>query len=623
MSYQMAAPQTVIQIFPYDGSSFSFPTSFSKLPNGGLLECTVHKSIRSSSPGTCTLVLVPGGPNGPNQGPSWSQIIVPLSLILVTMIRGNNGTVTFAGIIKTVSESTDWSQVPPARRTVVQCVDFQHFLTAYNFYTLTFLGTLGAPGAPDLPTGSFLGATNPGLVTGNPVSVGLNWLTTVIFVVLQYLGFKTATATQSSTVIKFVQLIAPVFQQFSLPNSPPPSPTIPIGYGTLATTESSWWSKFQEIFNPPFYELFLQTVPIRFFNDILSRFNDTGTSLNPGNYPFAINQQIPYLLNMSYDNTPVIALVARQFPFPVPDLSTGTVPTNNWDTLPVFFPGQETGWTLGGQASPYTTSVFQNASQYQTQTQMSSLLESSITFDADRVKNFFAIQPTFANNILGEANGAFYAGYLNALGVDLNSIARYGYQPYIAETQWFSTNTPQTAQANSSQFSGSQYSGGILPLFFEYMLEIMAAETEPTPYMGRGIATDLLRPDILAGNRYIYAPFKETPSELWMFYITGTTHRFIFGGRSTTTLDLDRGLPVSLYEGTGASGKTPLYQLLTGQLVRKDGQYVQTTTSAGIATTTGQKTLDINTLSTIRTRFQHYIPFLFTGAFTDSPGKGS
>lgn len=620
----MAAPQTVVQIFPYDGSSFSFPTSFSKLPNGGLLECTVYKSIRSSSPGTCTLVLAPGGPNGPNQGPSWSKIIVPLSLIMVTMIRGNNGNVVFVGIIKTISESTDWTQTPPIRRTIVQCVDFQHFLTAYNFYTLTFLGTLGAPGAPDIPTGNYLSTINTGLVTGNPVSVGLDWLQNVIFVVLGYLGFQTGTSSQNVNIIKFTQLIVPIFQQFSMPSSASSVPTIPIGYGSLATTDSSWWSKFQEIFCSPFYEFFLQTVPARFFTDVLVAYSDNNippTTLT--SYPLKANQEIPYLLNMTYANFPIIALIARQFPFPVQDTASGEVKMGNWSTLPVFFPGQETGWTLSGGSPPYSTDVFQNASQYQTQTQMSAVLESSITFDADRVKNFFAIQPTFANNIMGDSNGAFYAGYLNALGVDLNSIARYGYQPYIAETLWFGNDSPQVAQQNYSQFAGSQYSGGILPAFFEYMLEIMAAETEPTPYMGRGSTTDLLRPDILAGNRYIYAPFKETPSELWMFYITGTTHRFVFGGRSTTTLDLDRGLPVSLYEGTGTTGTDPLYQLLTGQLVRKDGQYVKTTDSNGVASSTGQKTLDINSLLVIRARFQQYVPFLFTGQFTDTKGPGS
>ena len=107
-----------------------------------------------------------------------------------------------------------------------------------------------------------------------------------------------------------------------------------------------------------------------------------------------------------------------------------------------------------------------------------------------------------------------------------------------------------------------------------------------------------------------------------MFYITETSHRFVFGGRSTTTLRLERGLPVSLYEGTPSGGQTPLNQLLQGQLVRKDGTYVPIVDSTGKAPLTGQTTLQIKSLTDIRAEFQQFFPFLFTGQFTTSPGKG-
>lgn len=625
MSYQITSPQCFVQIFPYDGSSYSFPSDFKNLPNGGLLECTVTKNIHSVSPGTCELILSPGGPNGLVIGPSWGQIIVPLSLVVVTMLRGNNGNVVFVGVVHTVTENLDWTASSPTRETIVTCVDFQYFLTAYNFYTLSFLGSMGVSGGSSIPTSSFLTTNNIGLVNGSPLTVASEWLK-VMFAILKDLGFQINSGNKK-TLINFINLLVPVFQQFLMPNSPVSGPLIPMGFGNLGTTNSSWWSKFTEIFPFPMYELFLQTVPTRFMSDIfIHNYQDNPSSsglpsYSSGTYPLALGNSLPYNLRMSYDNTPVTALVARKFPFPVPNL-TGNAPyMDQWNKLPVFYPGQETGWELSTQASPYSTHVFQNIGSYISQTELSSVLHSSMTFSPDDIKNFFVVQPLFANSVMGDANGAFYAGYLYAMGADFNSIARYGYRPYIFETQWFGTGTHSTAVSNHAQF-GPNYPYGILPPFFNYMISILAAYAEPTPWMAKGTVTDLLRPDILAGNRYIFAPFKDNPNELWMFYITETSHRFVFGGRSTTTLRLERGLPVSMYEGTGGGGLTPLNQLLQGQLVRRDGKYVSIVDSSGVVSSTKQTTLQIKNLTDIRAEFQQFFPFLFTGQFTTSPGKG-
>ena len=626
MSYQQATPQCFVQIFPFDGSSFSFPADFKNLPNGGLLECTVTKNIHSASPGTCELVLSPGGPNGLTTGPSWGQIIVPLSLVIVTMLRGGNGNVVFVGVVHTVTENLDWTSSSPTRETIVRCFDFQYFLTIYNFYTLTFLGTLGSSGGSAIPTSSFFTTIDNGLVTGDPIQVASEWLK-VMFVILQDLGFQINSGNKQA-FISFSNLLVPVFQQFGMPGVEANGPTIPMGFGNLGTTDSSWWSKFAEIFPFPMYELFLQTVPARFMSDILiSNYQDNTPvsylpTYNQAVYPLAFGNSIPYNLRMSYDNTPVTALVARKFPFPVPNLA-GTEPyMDQWNKLPVFYPGQETGWELSTATSPYSIGVFQNASAYVSHTTLSSVLHSTLTFSPDDIKNFFVVQPLFANSVMGDANGAFYAGYLYAMGADFNSIARYGYRPFIFETQWFGTGSSSTAVTNKTLY-GPNYPFGILPPFFNYMISILAAYSEPTPWMATGSVTDLLRPDILAGNRYVYAPFKDSPNELWMFYITETSHRFVFGGRSTTTLRLERGLPVSMYEGTGGGGLTPLNQLLQGQLVRRDGKYVSIVDSSGVVSSTKQTTLQIKNLTDIRAEFQQFFPFLFTGKFTKGPGTGS
>ena len=625
MSYQITSPQCFVQIFPYNGSSYSFPSDFKNLPNGGLLECTVTKNIHSISPGTCELILSPGGPNGLAIGPSWGQIIVPLSLVVVTMLRGNNGNVVFVGVVHTVTENLDWTASSPTRETIVTCVDFQYFLTAYNFYTLSFLGSMGVSGGSSIPTSSFLTTNNTGLVNGSPITVASEWLK-VMFAILKDLGFQINSGNKKA-FINFINLLVPVFQQFLMPGTTINGPLIPMGFGNLGTTNSSWWSKFTEIFPFPMYELFLQTVPTRFMSDIfINNYQDNSPSsglptYSSATYPLSLGSSIPYNLRMSFDNTPVTALVARKFPFPVPNLTGNGPYMDQWNKLPVFYPGQETGWELSTQSSPYSTHVFQNIGNYISQTELSSVLRSSMTFSPDDIKNFFVVQPLFANSVMGDANGAFYAGYLYAMGADFNSIARYGYRPYIFETQWFGTGTHSTAVSNHAQF-GPNYPYGILPPFFNYMISILAAYAEPTPWMAKGTVTDLLRPDILAGNRYIFAPFKDNPNELWMFYITETSHRFVFGGRSTTTLRLERGLPVSIYEGTPSGGQTPLNQLLQGQLVRKDGNYVSIVDSTGKVPLTGQTTLQIKSLTDIRAEFQQFFPFLFTGQFTTAKGPG-
>ena len=634
MSYQITSPQCFVQIFPYDGSSYSFPSDFKNLPNGGLLECTVTKNIHSASPGTCELILSPGGPNGLAIGPSWGQIIVPLSLVIVTMLRGGNGNVVFVGVVHTVTENLDWTASSPTRETVVQCFDFQYFLTAYNFYTLTFLGSWASSGGSSLPTSSYLSTVNSGLVNGDPIAVASEWLK-VMFSILWRLGFQINSGNRQ-TFISFINLLVPVFQQFGMPGVTANGPTIPVGFGNLSTTDSSWWSKFTEIFPFPMYELFLQTVPNRFMSDVFLHNYQGNLPDNPsGNppigylppynqltYPLAYGNSLPYNLRMSYDNTPVTALVARKFPFPVPNLAGNEPYMDQWNKLPVFYPGQETGWDLSETTSPYSISVFQNASAYISHTSLSSVLHSTLTFSPDDVRNFFVIQPLFANGVMGDANGAFYAGYLYAMGADFNSIARYGYRPYIFETQWFGTGSSSTAVTNKVLY-GPTYPEGILPPFFNYMISILAAYSEPTPWMATGTVTDLLRPDILAGNRYIFAPFKDNPNELWMFYITETSHRFVFGGQSTTTLRLERGLPVSMYEGTGGGGLAPLNQLLQGQLVRRDGKYVSIVDSSGVVPLTKQTTLQIKNLLEIRAEFKQFFPFLFTGQFTQKPGAGS
>jgi hypothetical protein len=78
-----------------------------------------------------------------------------------------------------------------------------------------------------------------------------------------------------------------------------------------------------------------------------------------------------------------------------------------------------------------------------------------------------------------------------------------------------------------------------------------------------------LRPDIMPGCKFEYAPFRG--GELWTFYIEAAEHDYNFGGDSTTTLFLSRGLPSSVY--ADMSQKGIFYGVLTGTAERFEGEY--------------------------------------------------
>jgi hypothetical protein len=83
--------------------------------------------------------------------------------------------------------------------------------------------------------------------------------------------------------------------------------------------------------------------------------------------------------------------------------------------------------------------------------------------------------------------------------------------------------------------------------------------------MLRGDIVTNLRPDIMPGNRLIFAPFKDT--EQWQFYIEGVTHNWVFGRTATTQLSLSRGLPDWVYDDNA------MIALHIGNAQRLNGQY--------------------------------------------------
>lgn len=88
---------------------------------------------------------------------------------------------------------------------------------------------------------------------------------------------------------------------------------------------------------------------------------------------------------------------------------------------------------------------------------------------------------------------------------------------------------------------------------------------EPTPNMLRGGVTMELRPDIMPGNRFTFAP-RTRDGQQWTFYIEAVEHSMTFGGRAETSLTLARGLPKDTY-----SDQSLLVSLHTGNASRVNG----------------------------------------------------
>jgi hypothetical protein len=190
--------------------------------------------------------------------------------------------------------------------------------------------------------------------------------------------------------------------------------------------------------------------------------------------------------------------------------------------------------------------------------------QSAIQFDDSEVRNFYMLNPLWLSNLIGVTNDMQTPfTFLFASWADTASIHRYGYRPEISEIHWFSDPHGLAAQSNAA--------AGVGVAEFELLVGDLALKKighhEPTPNMARGSVATNLRPDIMPGNRFSFAPFKD--SQLWYFYIEGVTHNWVYGAASTTQLTLSRGLPDDVYDNDPL-----MIALHTGNAQRVNGQYV-------------------------------------------------
>ena len=293
--------------------------------------------------------------------------------------------------------------------------------------------------------------------------------------------------------------------------------------------QETWMNKFMHIFPAPWYECFVVTSPSSAYTRIngSTGLQDTGVQFGMTSMPLAVPAGPK--------------LVVRINPFPVfsestgagGDVTPGSVDMSRWNALPLY---------------DFTTADY-------------GFHSSSVQFSANGAFNFYQLNPTSFSGALGLNNANNIPVLFQFIAAaDAASILRYGFRPFIGNTPWMFDPTGAAAQNKSLNVQRT-----ILRLTANYVSWI-----HPDPFMANATVTLPLNPAVLVGSRFRYAPFKDGVP--WDFYIEGFKHSFVFGGRSTTTLTLTRGLPSTVYADASDGGV--LKAIMVGNAQRLNGQYV-------------------------------------------------
>lgn len=351
-------------------------------------------------------------------------------------------------------------------------------------------------------------------LTGRPDQVASNWYNTMM------VG---ASGVLANTNVNWKGGALPIGVCLADYFQPYPA-DIPYG-SSFATREGSWINKLKQILTWPVYETFINTAPVNQYPAP----NGTGTG-------FTMKALGPTVVA-----TPFI--VGRLNPVP---LITGS--------------GGGGGVSLTGTDS----SAWNGLQLFQAD---SGFIESEVAFNAAEAMNFYMVAPTWFSTQFGATNASLMSWTLTYGGVyDPVSLHRYGFRPQILETEWFTDVTGAMAQQGGDQIQ-------------QFALDVnlrQASYFHPQPLMARAMVQYPLRPDIIVGNRFRYAPFKGTLAgvggDAWDFYIEAIEHDYNFGRRSATTLALCRGLPSDIYADSGPGSL--LFDILTGNAERIDGDYL-------------------------------------------------
>lgn len=475
-------PNCYVDIYPNEGGSFRISGN-----NGMLRECTVSKHIRDINSGTFTLLLAPGGPFGPNGRPAWQDIITPMSLVVIGMARGARARIVMIGVVRSVSQSENWTNDGVDRPLMIAGRDFGYFFTMPNFYAQYLY---------QFSSGALL---NPGLSLGNVLALGTKNSTIVQTAQTFYNKIMAGTKGLLSNTnfdyqgsrVNFPSLMASKFEAF--PNL---KLDIPVGENFMIM-QGAWSDTFRRLYPFPWFEFFIATSQ-----------NDYGEG----------SAQTPISLSTGSMKPASPAVIARPMPFPAVT-NSGTqysasfnIDLSLWEQLPSY-----TLDTLGP-------------------------ISHVISFDDVEVRNLYVINPQPIGSVLGVQNGDITPFMYNfASWLDSESVERYGYRPFIANLSWFADPDGAAAKKNAGQLGPFQ--GMVADIALKSV-----SYFEPSPMMARGTLVTNLRPDIPIGVKFEFTPYKG--DENWEFYVVGVDHRYAFGVESATTLTLERGLPSSVYSNS-------------------------------------------------------------------------
>lgn len=372
------SPTCYVDIYPFEGDSFT-------LSNAQIMRATITKNIKQPV-GQFELILAP---QTLAQYQSWTQIITPMSLAVITMQRGDHANVVMIGIVRTISEPQEWVSGQPVRRQItVTGMDIAYYFTMVDFYSLWFLA-VNNQAATDI--------TADGLLSGNPGTVGQTWWTKIIASSTGVFG--NTFIPYKDAQVKFMDIFGTQFDQY---------PTfIPFSDYFLGAN-GSWVDKFNKIFPFPIYEFFVTT------------------AIN-GNYNATAGAAISSI-HLGDNVASSGAVIARINPLPKLVTSAAADGTASFDSIDV------SAWN----ALP------------QFDLEGASFISTTPGFSDEGALNFYNLNPTWLNALQGVSNSNINMGtLLYAYALDLASIARYGYRPLMFDTIWFSDPAGQGAKQDS------------------------------------------------------------------------------------------------------------------------------------------------------------------------------
>jgi hypothetical protein len=537
-SAPLAAVSCAIEIYPFEGGSYF-------IKGGQVKSVTVEKTLRDGANGRFEIELAPGGPAGPESIPDWIQVITPASHVLIGMSRGADAAIVMDGVVTVPSEDQAWQTTQDgstaARTQVVVGADFAWFFNAQNWYSLAMYGlTAGIPLGNQLGylPASFSSILGQGILgQAGPVQVGKIWFEKIMAASGGILGQTFVPYQGGNTRLPFRTLIGETLEQY---------PRVQIPYTEQFLGLESWVAKFQDIFPWPWYEFFVTTAPSGAYA-LLPAASGGPANVVASGRTFTM-RDFPTALPAGPQMVARINPVPR-FDFTVSgsgsttSVSIGGIDVSRWNALPL------------NQLSAY------------------GLYESRVEFSSDEARNFYLLNPTaYLTSYGNNGSNAVPFPFVFLAAADPASVHRYGYKPADGTLRWFLDWEGTTAK------QGLASPGTVnIPQSVATMTAALASQWHPLPLMARGQIEIALAPNIRIGTRWRHAPFKDGIP--WDFYVEGVRHRFVFGGHSTTTLTLTRGLPASVY----ADANGLLKAVCTGNARRQDGTY-----KVGLPADTGQ-----------------------------------